>query len=473
MHWKVTTTLICAYGIVKEFRPATPFLTPYLVSSFKNFTDVELYSEIYPFWTYAYLFALVPIFFLTDILRYKPIVMLEAFSLCGTWALLLWGQTLWQMQVMQIIFGISSASEIAYFSYMYAVVDQKRYKLVTSYIRAAALVGKFFAFGLSQFLISFEYGSYLSLNQISFGSVCTVLVIAAFLPPIPSKIIKNKIENENSGLKIYGISRKYEDETSKEEDSEEKRALDAKPLNIDYGLSAYFRAVWYHMKIFKRDRAVLKWSIWWALASCGIFQVMNYVQTLWATMQTSSDTYNGLTECANTLIGALISFVVQYINVNWIAYGEHILFVTSAVIAILLIVLSYTKMVHISYVVYIVIITIYNFLITVASSNIATKLDSASYGLIFGWNTFSALVLQALLTLAVADKHGFSLSIRDQKQADTATFQFFVYGCYFVVVGLIFAAAITYKSVKYECCRSSHRETAPVDRHISSPTSVS
>lgn len=62
---------------------------------------------------------------------------------------------------------MSSAAEIAYYSYMYAVVDQKHYKLITSYIRAAALVGKFLAYGLAQVLVSFELGSYLLLNQVS------------------------------------------------------------------------------------------------------------------------------------------------------------------------------------------------------------------------------------------------------------------------------------------------------------------
>ncbi|EFO14690.1 hypothetical protein LOAG_13826 [Loa loa] len=105
MHWKLIIVLVSAFGIIKEFRPATPFLTPYLISPPKNFTNVQLYSEIYPFWTYSYLVALIPSFFLTDILRYKPIVIMEAVMLCITWILLIWGKTIWQMQIMQIAFG--------------------------------------------------------------------------------------------------------------------------------------------------------------------------------------------------------------------------------------------------------------------------------------------------------------------------------------------------------------------------------
>lgn len=47
----------------------------------------------------------IPIFFLTDILRHKPIVILEAMSYCASHAIILWGNKVWQMQLMEIIFG--------------------------------------------------------------------------------------------------------------------------------------------------------------------------------------------------------------------------------------------------------------------------------------------------------------------------------------------------------------------------------
>ncbi|MCP9265202.1 Protein CBR-FOLT-1 [Dirofilaria immitis] len=381
--------------------------------------------------------------FLTDILRYKPIIILEALSLFGTWALLLWGTTVWHMQLMQIIFGISSAAEIAYYSYMYAVVNQKYYKLITSYIRAAALVGKFLAFGLGQFLISF-------------GSVCVVLCIAAILPPIQSKMAANKVvEISGDKPKTSSVSADYEEELKNDQRNfEERTALSTNAPNVDRGTVIYFRAIWYHFKIFKRNKIVLKWSIWWALTSCGIFQIMNYVQTLWATMQTSSDTYNGITECVNTFIGAFISFLVQYMNVNWSKRGEYVLLITSAFISVLLIIMSQAEVVYVNYALYVVVITIYHLLITVASVNIATQLDSASYGLVFGWNTFLALFLQTILTFAVADKHGFSLLIRTQ---------FIVYGCYFAMIAIMFVLILGYKLAKYACRKYSVSRPISVD----------
>lgn len=48
------------------------------------------------------------------------------------------------------------------------------------------------------------------------------------------------------------------------------------------------------------------------------------------------------------------------------------------------------------------------------SANIASELTASNYGLVFGWNTFVAVLLQSILTFAVADSHGFNLAIRAQ-----------------------------------------------------------
>lgn len=72
---------------------------------------------------------------------------------------------------MQIIFGVASSSEIAYFSFMYAVVGRRHFPKVTSYIRTATLVGKFFAFSMAQILITTGIGTYLLLNQVGLLSL--------------------------------------------------------------------------------------------------------------------------------------------------------------------------------------------------------------------------------------------------------------------------------------------------------------
>lgn len=66
------------------------------------------------------------------------------------------------------------------------------------------------------------------------------------------------------------------------------------------------------------------------------------------------------------------------------------------------------------------------------SSEVAQGISDDSYGLIFGLNRFIALVLQSSLTFIVTDEKGLALDERPQ---------FFVYGIYFCVLGVIFGIA--------------------------------
>lgn len=54
-----------------------------------------------------------------------------------------------------------------------------------------------------------------------------------------------------------------------------------------------------------RCRPLLAWSLWWALATCGYFQVINYAQALWENIRPSHDyeIYNGYVETLSTLLG--------------------------------------------------------------------------------------------------------------------------------------------------------------------------
>lgn len=52
-------------------------------------------------------------------------------------------------------------------------------------------------------------------------------------------------------------------------------------------------------------RPLLCWSVWWALSTCGYFQVINYAQGLWETVMPSRDAaiYNGGVEAVSMLLG--------------------------------------------------------------------------------------------------------------------------------------------------------------------------
>lgn len=54
-----------------------------------------------------------------------------------------------------------------------------------------------------------------------------------------------------------------------------------------------------------RCQTLLAWSLWWALATCGYFQIINYAQALWENVRPSQDyeIYNGYVETLSTLLG--------------------------------------------------------------------------------------------------------------------------------------------------------------------------
>ena len=74
-HYRITLTALCLYGFFKELRPSEPYLTDYLIGQqYKNLTQEDVYNKVYPVWPYAYFSLLIPVFLLTDFLKYKPVI---------------------------------------------------------------------------------------------------------------------------------------------------------------------------------------------------------------------------------------------------------------------------------------------------------------------------------------------------------------------------------------------------------------
>ncbi len=53
-----------------QIRPSEPYLTEFLTGA-KGLDEDDVYQKIYPVWSYSYFALLVPVFLLTDLLRYS------------------------------------------------------------------------------------------------------------------------------------------------------------------------------------------------------------------------------------------------------------------------------------------------------------------------------------------------------------------------------------------------------------------
>lgn len=187
-----------------------------------------------------------------------------------------------------------------------------------------------------------------------------------------------------------------------------------------------------HLTTSFNNSYVVKWSLWYALALCGFIQVQCYMQPLWTQIvgDPSKPIYNGAVEAVLTLLGFVGTLCAGVLKCNWRIKGELVLVISSLIEGFILLYSSRTEYVFHSYICYIAFGALFHFMIAIASSEIARHIKNESYGLVFGVNSFAAVVVQTILTAVVVTKGiGFALSPRDQ---------YFVYGWFFIGIGVIY-----------------------------------
>ncbi|XP_053562481.1 thiamine transporter 1 [Bombina bombina] len=451
------TCLLCAYGFFASLRPSEPFVTPYLLGPDKNLTERQLFNEIYPVWTYSYLALLFPVFIATDYLRYKPVIILQGLSLIITWFMLLYVQGVLAIQFLEFFYGMSTATEVAYYAYIYSVVDTKMYQKVTSYCRSATLTGYTVGSVTAQILVSLANWSLFSLNVISLTCVSIAFAISWFLPMPVNSLFFHQTLNDHSNKNTNNLDaskRDYAKNSNLTAVQESEEIESQIPLNSEKhtggnqnskknsnDLIYVLKMLWKYFLQCYSSRTLLCWSVWWALSTCGYCQVVNYAQGLWEMVAPSSHTniYNGSVEAVCTLLGAVAVFAVGYIKTSWATWGELLLALFAIIISASVYIMVYIRNIWICYAAYVFFRIIYMLLITISTFQIAANLSMECYALVFGVNTFIALILQTLLTLIVVDSSVLGLDLFTQFQ---------IYGGYFAVISVIFCVSGLYRLVK-------------------------
>ncbi|KFO94958.1 Thiamine transporter 2, partial [Calypte anna] len=264
----------------------------------------QVTNQIFPVWTYSYLALLIPVFLITDYVRYKPVLLLQGISFIVTWLLLLFARGVLAMQAVEFFYGMTTATEVAYYAYIYSVVSTERYQRVTSYCRSVTLLAATLAALLGQLLVSLAGVSYFHLNAITLASVSLAFLCSFFLPtphrtmffhrkdgpealPAPQKGLDSlRPEDRDSGSDGQGPAPQQQAEGAQAQSS---------VLRVLVQLSKDLRDCY-------SSRKLLYWSLWWALATAGFNQVVNYIQVLWdfRAPSHSSAVYNGAVEAIAT-----------------------------------------------------------------------------------------------------------------------------------------------------------------------------
>lgn len=195
-------------------------------------------------------------------IRYKPVVIMIGVAGIITWSLLLWTTSLLGTQIIQIFYGTYMATEVAYFTYIYAKVPKQHYLAVTVHTRAALLIGKFFSSTLSQTLIYTKIMNIRELNYITLTAQTLATILACCLPSVERSLYFNN-----------------------DEETEHKTE---QPKYLEKCKSA-FKLIYSHFTQAYSNRVVLIWSLWYAFGLCGFFQVITYIQMLWSSIDNNPD----------------------------------------------------------------------------------------------------------------------------------------------------------------------------------------
>ncbi|XP_020368415.1 reduced folate transporter isoform X1 [Rhincodon typus] len=409
--WRFSVLYLCFYGFMAQIKPAESFITPYLLGPDKNFTREQLTNEITPVLSYAYMSVLVPVFLLTDYLRYKPVLILQSLSHVAIWLLLLFGTTVLQMQFMEFFYGITMAARVAYSSYIFTLVSPQSYQKVASYSRSSVLMGVFVSSVLGQLFVTLGDVPFLTLNYISLGFVTFAFTLTLFL----KRPKRTMFFNRRQAVAANGVLRS------------EAEAVNATSISLVAEKQSPPRGwQWRDLALIKmilelkdtvRSPQLKLWSLWWIFNSTGYYLVVYYVQILWDNIHPSRENrgvYNGGVDAAATLLGAIASFSAGHVKLRWSLWAELVIFVITALQAGLLFLMNTTTNIWVCYVGFVLFRSSHQLLVPIAIFQIAMSLSKELCALVFGINTFLATILKTIITLIIADKRGLGLHVNNQ-----------------------------------------------------------
>lgn len=196
---------------------------------------------------------------------------------------------------MEFLYGTASSTEVAYYTYIYAKVDRDHYSKVTSYTYSAIFVGRFFGSIVSQILVTTNAMNYHQLNFISLGCVSIALAFSLCLPPVKRSIYFHRDTSQTQSLVVPS-----------QPQTQPVPEVAVIQLTFQEKFRNSRRYMWQDLVAAYGNAYVLKWSIWWAVATAGHLQIINFIQMLWEVIVTENGSgtqdYNGVVEATHTFI---------------------------------------------------------------------------------------------------------------------------------------------------------------------------
>lgn len=249
-------------------------------------------NEITPVLTYSYMAVLVPAFLLTDLLRYKPVLIVQGVCYVVIWVLMLLGASLLQMQLMEFFYGVTMACRVAYSSYIFSLVSPVLYQRVAGYSRCSVLLGVFTSSVLGQLCVSSGNVTYYVLDAVSLGFASFGLLLALCLPWPKRSLFFNRAQNRER-KELMAAARP---------EADKPRPPEKAARSSERWKDSVFVQMLLEVKNVVRSPSLRLWSLWWIFNSTGYYLVLFYVHILWSKVGAGDKVYNGAVEAAATLL---------------------------------------------------------------------------------------------------------------------------------------------------------------------------
>ncbi|XP_050539102.1 folate transporter 1-like isoform X2 [Daktulosphaira vitifoliae] len=370
--------------------------------------------------------SMVFVTLMIDLLRYKAVIVIQAICGACVYAILSICTSFTSIVVVEILYGIFTAAEVGYSTYIYSVVEVKYYQKVTSYMRAALLMGHFFSSIMAQVSISIKLFNVYQLNFFTFASLTAGTFWTIILLPSKRKLSKHETEM---------IPMNVDEETLKEvifypkdnDDCDKKTSL------------MYFKSMINEYK----SIPVLKWSFWMIAATCCFNQVLSYIQSFWESLSHNNcfeencvkySEWNGAVDAIYTVISFGMTILCGTLTMDIDKYSNIIILISAIIQWMSLYTSVIWNSIYISYINFIFFCMTYQVTMTIASAEIAKFANRDRHGFIFGLNNLLAAILQSLAT--------FTMSSMKLSTSSKTLFMWMGNYCFFIAVCFFFIVIV-------------------------------
>lgn len=386
------------YGFFIDFKPSEPFLVPYLIQT-KGFTNDQIEQDIFPIWTYAYFVSVVICGLISEVLQYKPVLVLGSLARVATRLILIFGTSMLMMQATQFTFGFACGSEVLFYSYIYYLVPAEQYQKLTGITRSSVLIGHVGANLLGQLLVSRFNSPLIVLLYISLVAISIAGFISLLFP-------STSIEIKHCNHTVQGLKSAFVDVVTNPE--------------------------------------ALQWSIWYIFVMMSNDMVLNYATNLFYVIDPTEND-NGWVMALVRLTGAFGAVLPGFIPDRILEPRRKIIVILLTLLAGFTIVIAPFCEIYLVFVAIILYMGMITFGISVASAQIAKNMSTRKFAMVFALITMIYLGFESIFQLVIG-----SLNLSSPQMFVTFGGGFFVAAGAFMIISFAFRIRRRYARVPFQ-----------------------